>query len=105
MSAQKTFEERLAAVQDMTYPQYRAYCLKEQRKANREDQARMKEALKLWQRYSGAMLAIGLHPLTREEIEDRIRELHRQGKSIASGGSEFSMKAAYTLHTGKVSSQ
>lgn len=59
-----------------TYPQYLAYCMEMQRRYIAEERKRIAKLRKAFQRYEAAAAAIGLHALTRREIEERQDQLH-----------------------------
>ena len=61
----------------MTYEEFLANNKREQLRYITEEDARMKKAAKLWQKYDAAMKTLGLHPLTGFEIDQRQRQLRR----------------------------
>lgn len=82
----------------MTYEQYLAHCQNLQRQYCRAEQKRMKRAEKLWMRYKRDMQAIGLHPLSPDEIDTRRRQLDQMLANVAiSHGDSPAMRALYDL--------
>lgn len=59
----------------MTFLEFLKTAARLAREGIAEDQRRMVKARKEWTRYTTRMGALGLHPLSRAEIEDRQREL------------------------------
>lgn len=70
-------KRRGLVVSVLTYEQFLVESEWKQREYVGEQQDRMRQAETLWRTYERAMHQIGLHPLTRQEIEDRQRELAR----------------------------
>lgn len=83
----------------MLYSDFLIECQKKQRSYIKEEKAKMQRALGYFNIYAGLMRALGLHPLTRTEIDDRSRELFTMERDVLeTHGDGPAMRAAYTMH-------
>lgn len=80
----------------MTYEAYIRECQKRQRAYIRNERKRMGRLDRAWQRYVTAARAIGMHPLNRNEILDRFRELEEMERRVPiSHGDSPAMRATW----------
>lgn len=82
----------------MTFEQYRAKCLALSLEYVASEQERITKAEAAWGAYKAAMKALGLHPLTPDEILARKRELRQMEADAHERYSDNeSMRALYNL--------
>lgn len=67
---------------EQTYEAFLAECQDRQRAYIKDEQERMDQAAAIRTEFEKAMRLIGLHPLTRDEITDRQRELTRMKSAV-----------------------
>lgn len=80
----------------MTFAQFVAECVRRQLDTIRRERMRMRKADALFLQYAAAMGKLGLHPLTPNEIGDRMRQLNEmQGTVHETHGATETMRAIY----------
>lgn len=84
----------------MSFEQFRKATASAAERHNSEQQRRMARARKEWNRYETRMRALGLHPLSRMEIDDWQHQLVSAGREIPETfGDTPGMRAAYALQS------
>jgi hypothetical protein len=80
----------------MEYSDYVRECQKRQREYILEQQKKMAKLRAALIRYEAAAAALGLHPLTRNEIQDRTRQLEGMAATVEeTHGDSVAMRCAY----------
>jgi len=83
----------------MEYREYIKECQRRQRAYIRDEQRKIAKAEKLYAQYWRGMISLNLHPLDRNEIVDRKRQLERMAATVKeTHGDSQAMRFAFEMH-------